>query len=198
MPLLTKGNLKLSKKVAIFNLPAGITCPGATKFCAKVCYAKKAQRNYPAVTPSRMKHLELTKQKDFVDIMVKEITKSKCPMVRIHESGDMYSQEYLDKWKAIATGMPKISFLAYTKSFDLDFEGIPKNFKLYFSLDPTSDKVRASEDSVFSFIVPKGEKSPKGFYECSTVDTKTGHTQYCGDSCKICWKGKRNVAFAQH
>lgn len=93
-PCVSYGNKKLPKSTAIFNLPAGSTCPMRTEFCARFCYAKKAERIYPQVSPSRERNLALSRQAEFVGIMVEFIGKnqSKIKAFRIHESGDFYSQ----------------------------------------------------------------------------------------------------------
>jgi hypothetical protein len=60
--------------------------------------------------------------------------------VRVHESGDFYNQEYLDKWFVVAQGYPDLTFYAYTKSFQLDFSKKPDNFVLIGSFDETSSE----------------------------------------------------------
>lgn len=61
-------------------------------------------------------------------------------MLRIHESGDFYSQEYLNAWYTLARTFPAITFYAYTKSFHLDFAGRPANMRLIASYDPDSSE----------------------------------------------------------
>ena len=71
---LSDGNKKLisNKRVSflIWNLPARITCPYATKHCIDLCYAGKAEKAYPTCLPSRMDHFTLSKQSDFVQRMI--------------------------------------------------------------------------------------------------------------------------------
>ena len=43
-----------------------------------------------------------TKSNDFVDDMIAEIKKKKVDILRVHDSGDYYSREYIDKWMEIA------------------------------------------------------------------------------------------------
>ena len=47
--------------------------------------------------------------------MVALIVKAKFKVVRIHESGDFYSIEYVEKWDNIAKQLPQVKFYAYTK-----------------------------------------------------------------------------------
>lgn len=131
---ISKGNKKLSpnKKVKymIFNLPAQKTCPYATEMCKKSCYAKKAEKCYPSVLPSRENNYIASLKDDFVDNMIVSIEKMlKTPsyskashiIFRMHESGDFYCQEYTNKWKIIINHfkhIKKLQFIAYTKSVD--------------------------------------------------------------------------------
>lgn len=110
--------------IGVFNLPAipevcGTECPK--------CYAKKAQKIYKAVLPYRMRNWEASKQADFVPKLVNEIVALKKPLaaIRVHESGDFYSQEYIDKWHQVAQYRDKDLFYAYTKRLkDFDFSAL--------------------------------------------------------------------------
>lgn len=143
------GNRKLvSNKETLFfiwNLPSVITCPFRTPLCEKYCYAKKAERVYKAVLPSRMANLESTKSESFVSDMIAIIEKKLSTMkqkrlvVRIHESGDFYNKAYSQKWLAIAFYFAmhdeRVTFICYTKSFPY-FDGVqlPENFALRASV----------------------------------------------------------------
>lgn len=60
--------------------------------------------------------------------------------VRIHDSGDFFSREYLNGWITLALRFPKILFYAYTKEVKL-FESItlPDNFLHVYSLGGKQD-----------------------------------------------------------
>ena len=151
----TKGNKKLRNndnvRFMIWNLPAQKTCPFATEHCKKYCYAKKAERIYPNVLPSRERNFEKKKKRDFVFNMITTIEtllnrkayKDEKVYFRIHESGDFYSQVYFDKWLDIADYFQdneNIIFLAYTKSINF-IHDLPSNFIVRFSLwDDTPEK----------------------------------------------------------
>lgn len=120
--LFTTGNKKLSKDIAIFNLPATMQVCG--RIC-KGCFAMKAQTVYPSVLPSRETKLVASQQADFVQRATESIAILGTPYVRIHESGEFYSQEYVDSWAAIATALPNVQFLAYTKRLaEWDFSAL--------------------------------------------------------------------------
>jgi hypothetical protein len=116
---MSAGNKKLDKSIGIFNLPAGkdYTCENT----CKNCYAIKAQYLYPQVLPCRIRNFEASKQENFVSLMVALIVKAKFKVVRIHESGDFYSIEYMQKWDNIAKQLPEIKFYAYTKRNFVEF-----------------------------------------------------------------------------
>jgi len=155
--MLQKGNRKLPKSTGIFNIPAIKTCPNCGT-CKEFCYARKAERMYPNALPYRERMLELSKKPSFVSDMVAVIIKSKVKTIRIHESGDFYSQSYVDNWTDIARQLPDIQFYAYTKSIHLDFDARPSNMRIISSVPCDS------LDGI-ALIVNKNIKLP-GFVQC--------------------------------
>lgn len=127
--MLTKGNKKLDKSVGIFSLPAIITCPNCRE-CAASCYAKVEQDRFPVTYQHRMRNYTLSQTEDFHRLMVNEIISKKVKVVRIHESGDFYSAEYVRKWIAIAKSLPTVRFYGYSKCFDRYKYGLPELNKL--------------------------------------------------------------------
>lgn len=192
-PKVSFGNKKLPDTTMIFNLPAVKTCPGKTSFCSTACYALKAERLYPQVYPARKHNLKLSLSENFVELMTDKINSvlHKINTVRIHESGDFYTQAYLLKWYEIALRFPKLKFYAYTKSFMLDFIGKPDNFVLIASFDDSStvqaklmyDSKRGYLDNTFS-IVPKNAQA-SCIQDCTT--------------CNACWMSKGlNITVNKH
>ena len=62
--------------------------------------------------------------------------------VRLHDSGDFYSKEYLFKWYEIARNMPSKTFYAYTKRVKLIKDNElkkPKNMVIIYSLGGRED-----------------------------------------------------------
>lgn len=134
----------------IWNLPAMITCPGATADCIRNCYARKAER-FESVRRSRLENLKQSMAADFVDRMTAAITakiytkagkirkpyNGKKIIFRVHESGDYYSKAYMLAWFEIARRFPQVQFFSYTKSFDI-FAAVmsecPANFTIRGSI----------------------------------------------------------------
>lgn len=62
--------------------------------------------------------------------------------VRIHDSGDFYSDEYLEAWLGIAREVPDVLFYAYTKEvsrFRRVVVDPPRNFRWLFSMGGRED-----------------------------------------------------------
>lgn len=157
---------KLNKRVFNFSIPAyksasgKITCPFADK-CIKFCYAQKGNyKRFPSVRNGMEKKYQLTKEPNFVELMNKEIQKKKPDFIRVHDSGDYYSKEYLNKWLTIAKENPKVKFYSYTNSikFIKELQEIPGNFDFIFSdsgkqvnlIDKTKDRHTKIFDSIES------------------------------------------------
>ena len=192
--ILQKGNRKLPRTTGIFNLPSVKTCPFSTKECRKHCYSLKAERMYPQVLPFREKCLKLSKSSEFKEVISDELFKRSFKAVRIHESGDFYSQKYFDLWVDIALLFPSLKFYAYTKVWTLDLRRKPENFIMLLSSDITS--------SVDSDILGK-------FDGIATVDLNQElekDIKYfkCPMDCKVCdyclkrHKNGTNVLFKKH
>jgi hypothetical protein len=187
---LSNGNSKTGKGVLIFNIPAVTTCPGATQQCKKSCYAMKAQRMYPATRKQREENLVEAVKTSFVSDMVEVLnTNVFNSHVRIHESGDFFNQSYLDKWVAIAKKCKGKKFLAYTKSFHLDFSKAPKNLTIILSKFPDSPNTPESLSGLP--VAYAGECA--GMSNIFICGTKGG----CS-SCGKCWGTKSNIYFKLH
>jgi hypothetical protein len=144
MNLLTQNN-KIRKtakhfdvKLFNFSIPAYksksgfTTCPSAD-ICIKFCYAQKGMYKF-ASKWSELK-LQATFKDDFVAAISKDIKDKKAEFVRVHDSGDYYSKEYLLKWFKIAEQNPNVKFYSYTNEVNMikNLKSIPINFDFIFS-----------------------------------------------------------------
>jgi hypothetical protein len=186
---MSQGNAKLSKKIKIFNLPAGKSCPDAS-ICYKNCYAKKAEGIYPGVRAARERNFRMAKENS--DLLKKQILAKLVDgdIVRIHESGDMFSQEYLDMWTEIVKARPNTIFYAYSKTLGRwDWSKIKSlpNFNVVGSIigglrnfGPEEEvKLRAQELNI------------------PLCPCKKGNKVVCGVDCTIC-QTEPEVLFIQH
>jgi hypothetical protein len=177
MELLTQnGKLKKTSKlngVRVFNfgIPAQDTCLWAGE-CKKYCYASKGAYIWSNVKPAFERRLEATKQDNFPQVMIAEITKRKVDVVRIHDSGDFYSREYLHKWFKIMESLPHVKFYAYSKSLPLlKDEKLPDNFTLIKSEGgKRDDLIDASKDRHARIFKTEVELIAEGYANASEND----------------------------
>lgn len=116
-------------RYAQWNTRAVKDCPFRSAGCEAVCYATKGNHVFPSVKQSREKSFEQTRRADFADAMVYTIGVEKQSKryadaemrIRIHESGDFYSLQYLRNWvwvwKNFSDRRLGVAFTLYTKSF---------------------------------------------------------------------------------
>ncbi|MCP3697552.1 MAG: hypothetical protein GY920_03155 [Aliivibrio sp.] len=133
-----------------YNLPVGHSCPFAKLCLVKVdkktgkfenkssnykCYAAAAER-FPGVRNSRWTNFE--NAKNSIVPHPPKLAKS----IRVHGSGDFFSQSYFDCWIDIALQNPEKEFWAYTKSLKYwvrRITEIPDNLVLTASVGGTDD-----------------------------------------------------------
>jgi len=146
-------NSKVSKLNAVsFGLPAYqssdgfLVCPQANS-CKAICYARQGHYLLSNVAAAREYNLAIIRNNitDFETKATEDLVKITNKIVRIHDSGDFYSQEYYDAWNRIARHFPNKIFYAYTKSLHLNlWHNKAKNLKITQSegglLDDKIDK----------------------------------------------------------
>lgn len=79
--------------------------------------------------------------------------------VRVHDSGDFYSDEYLDAWVEIAKEIPDVLFYAYTKEVPrvkarARTEDFPPNFRIILSLGGIHDHLIDGEEDRHAEVFP--------------------------------------------
>ena len=159
-----KSFLADGREAVVFNfgIPAfksqsgEFTCPNASA-CATGCYARSGAYLFSNVAKKFESRFEATKldsfgaeiQKDLDSIKKKYLGKAKI-FIRIHDSGDFYSPEYLAKWIKIMLVNADLNFYAYTKMISLfkKSSGVNsvKNFSYIFSFGGREDHLIKSTD----------------------------------------------------
>lgn len=119
------------------------TCPNAGK-CLNFCYASSGNYFFSNVIIAHHRNLNfvMNSPKEFIQTAIEEIQKRKIKILRIHDSGDFFSENYLNLWLEIIKENPMVQFYAYTKNIPLfrKFQKeIPKNFTYIFSFGGTKD-----------------------------------------------------------
>jgi len=138
-------------------------------------------------------HLFLNEPKALQMLIEKQLISSKKEVIRLHGSGDFFSQEYIDFWEGIVYQFPNIKFYSYTKVSELlDFSKIESlsnfnlissfvgEYQLNFGSLQYCEMLHTNHDS---FICPA---------------TKTSDIKFrCGLNCNYCVT-KKNVCFVIH
>ena len=128
-------NAKLCAVVSIINLPPIATCPNCAS-CSGSCYAT-LRYGAPTVTPRWDRNLAMTKREDFVELATRELRYKGTKIVRYHESGDFYSDDYINKCMELAIENPQVFFYGYTKNKKALKLNVLKNVNVIYSLVET-------------------------------------------------------------
>src|SRR5262249_22881737 len=126
-------NAKLGKRVKTFSLPAGWACPFASDCLSRAdrqtgkikdgpdtqfrCFAASDEARHGSARKARWHNFNLLKGKTVLEMA--DLIESSMPSaeaIRIHVSGDFFSQAYLDAWLEVARRRPDVRFYFYTKS----------------------------------------------------------------------------------
>ena len=193
-------NAKTGPDVYTLSLPAGHCCPGA-KLCKSSvdpktreltdgpdcqirCFSA-SQEISPNVIASRRGNFNLLRQAKTVNGMADLIGASLPPeatKIKLHPSGDFFSQDHFDSVLVTAERFPKILFYAYTKSLTYwikRLDRIPMNLVLTASVGGIYDELISKHNLRFARIV----KSPEEAAELGlTVDHDDSHAQCDGPS----------------
>lgn len=190
VPKLSPGNSKIGKVLNV-SLPPVVSCAAGIP-CARLCYARKAFRNYPTAREAWEHNWELL-QSDrdaFFAGIADRIDEEQPAMFRWWTSGDTPDADCLRRQFALARMFPRVRFLQFTKNHDLDFRGRPHNFALVLSMWPGWGNTR--------------KRLPRAWLDDGT-DTRIPHDAIaCSgkcDTCGLCWdlaKLGRDVVFAKH
>jgi len=175
------GNAKLSKAIATFSLPAGHSCPWAKechsqadritgkiidgKHCRFRCFAASNECTYTSVRNARWNNYDLLKEAKSVENMA-NLIQSSLPwgltMVRVHVSGDFYSENYFLAWLNVAYNNPMVTFYGYTKAtpFLVKFKKvIPSNFRFTASKGGTCDNLISKHKLKYAEVVFSTEEA---------------------------------------
>lgn len=137
------------------------TCPNAGA-CASVCYARNGTYNFRNVKARHIANLEyvLDDPKGWFGQMLDEVSrpKMKGKFIRIHDSGDFFSEDYLRMWLHLAKLVPDVTFYCYTKEVSM-FKRVvepdcPANFKYLYSMGGKEDHLIDLEKDRHADVFP--------------------------------------------
>lgn len=218
--LMTKGNGKLDKSVLGWSITPVKSCLNC-KDCKKDCYAVKPYNRYPNVKKAWDRNFELAKSGEFVKLIVDQLKGQRklkgsggigrpcnniCDgadddsyvvpyTVRIHVSGDFFSQEYIDRWVEICSSVRAlklpVDFYTYTKVYDkFDFKELDRYVNIINSITPIG--INFGDEAYCNRLYKRG------YQICPSTQ---GHDVVCGghyqNSCRLCMV-KKKIAFIKH
>ncbi len=148
--LLRPGNTKLGNKIAVWGVPAVAACPGRTKLCESLCYATKNFYTFKESIHSRHINFAVANRDDFAQLMNADLRKKtkkvSRDIIRIHDSGDMFSEKYTRAWLQVMKDNPNKKFFLFTRSWRVAeilpvLEEMAKltNVRLWYSIDKQTD-----------------------------------------------------------
>jgi hypothetical protein len=131
-----RGNAKLlDPAIWTFSLPAGHSCPFADECLTKAdrrdgwirdgpnrrfrCYAASMEARHPTVRRSRwhnFEQLRACRSREEMARLILDSLSPFCRVLRVHDSGDFFSPDYLGAWLDVARERPDTLFYWYSKS----------------------------------------------------------------------------------
>lgn len=179
-------------------------CPQAGA-CVKVCYARNGTYNFPTVKAAHVRNLEAVQDdlggwvtdlcnelsakrfrptgeprlpdlpRDHLTPEVAALLDSGAACVRIHDSGDFFSDEYLLAWLTVATLTPDVLFYAYTKEVERVRRVVgangPANFLHVFSMGGKQDHLLDPDHDRHADVFPdEAAIAAAGYYSQDAHD----------------------------
>lgn len=153
------------------------TCPSAG-ICAKVCYARAGSYRFSNVLERHQRNLAyvIDDLAGWTEQMIAEIGRKRGEViVRAHDAGDFFSDEYTQAWLAVMAAHPGVRFYAYTKEVDRVRRLIephpPANFRWVFSYGGTQDAALDERDDRVCDVFPTtAELTAAGYHDQEASD----------------------------
>jgi len=137
---ISEGNSKVGR-VPNISLPPGNSCVLGVPCFSDGCYAMKSYRMYPNVRQAWDRNLELWRCKpdQFIRDMSSYLYETRSSMFRWHVGGDIPDQRYLNMMAEVGRRHHSVSFLCFTKCYNLNYKGLPRNLVIVLSAWPGLD-----------------------------------------------------------
>lgn len=196
------GNAKLKRtRTVSFNLPAFKSaegfkvCPGAG-ICAGVCYARQGRYMLPEVKHAREINLAIVRADLalFERLAISDLERIRQKIVRVHDSGDFFSQDYLAAWFRVIAHFPDRRFYCYSKSLHLDWSDCPRNFRRVQSMGGRFDPLIDIEQPHTRIFVSHHERRAAGYLDGNHTDR---HAQNGTIRIGFVYHGSRPITPAQ-
>lgn len=192
--ILTYGNAKVDKAIAIWSALPIVTCPGSTSECRKACYALKAMRRYPSVARGYQARTELMQEhrRLWLHMMLRHIDRYHPAVIRAYGAGDIMTQRDVDMWNLVAALRPHVHIYGYTKSralFDFTRLDSKPNVNFIDSYLPDGEINFGPRDTITERCDRLGVKL------CPVTQGQASAA--CMTTCKLCLT-ERYMGFIQH
>ena len=165
-----------------------VTCPAAGT-CKKGCYAQAGTYAWSTTQDAFENRLQTILDGTFADKMEREIrTKLKTAtrrkqqlVIRIHSSGDFFSQGYVDTWLKLVEYFPTVQFYAYTKALPFfKSKVLPTNFVIIYSEGGKFDKAIDTDTERHARVFDSLESLEAAGYDNAMVDDAVAFTSKSG------------------
>lgn len=170
-----QGNAKLPISISTFSLPAGHSCPFAKQcksqtdllsgkiqdgeHCLFRCFSATTEARATSVRKQRWENYNLlrnTKQMEKIGEIIQQSLTPGMEKVRVHVSGDFFSEAYFLAWVNVAYNNPLHTFYGYTKAipFLVKYKKyLPNNFRFTASYGGTHDHLITEHNLVSAQVV---------------------------------------------
>lgn len=201
------GNLsKPSKMAPVWSY--GLTtdaCGACPLLAAGVCYATKAETQYPDTRKAGVNHLRAIDKPLFVPAFVRAIDDH--AKFRWHWAGDVQNVKHLAKLAAIARALPNTRFwlpvgekgILALRMYLRAGRSIPENLTVRLSYHGLDNNVRGyvrSSGLPFSFVLVDDVPAPA--FEYVTCPAVTNGGTCASNACEACYDGTKQIAYPKH
>ena len=179
--------------VYVWNMPAIITCPGASQVCKSYCYNASYASNGMAINNYILYKKDIKKLEQVIVKQLDAVNNNNNNIgLRWHSSGDFFSVEYIQMWNRIVRSFSNVCFWGYTRSWcidelrkELNILENNVNVNLYYSWDISMKKIKDNHKiSVVDINLDRSVKCPEQYgLVCSCAD------------CGICFYNKKESIY---
>lgn len=171
----------------------------------------KARYHFDSVQDRLRRCYEAAMKPNFIKRVIKEVRRRGLLLIRLHCSGDFFSQQYAERWLAIMTALPRVKFWLYSRSWRvpaieavLRCMAVLPNCRVWFSLDrDTGLPAERPEGVRYAYLQDNGEMideadlvfrtrnmltaSRVGLPMVCPTDTVQGRKSMSCGSCGVCF-----------
>jgi hypothetical protein len=195
------GNNNSKVKCLTFGLPIELSCSPILEknsICS-ICYARNCRYLYPSVQYGQIRRMYaffLDKNR-FINSCIRQINYSRHNYVRLHDSGDFFSIEYIEAWQQIVKKCRGKKFFSPTRRY-LDKQILKQLIKLNaipnVVIRPSALFIDQEAPIITGLSFGTAVNSKFG-----TCKATVNHSSCIEENCRKCWNRQcKNIVFKQH